>query len=341
LKNNVEIQKNKIQLYSNQVFVTDSVEGIVPDFLTLLHGVIDSPDIPLNVSRSYLQSDSNVKKIAAHISKKVSDKLEEMFKNDRADFEKKWDDIKVFIQYGMLTEEKFFERANKFALVKNIDSKYFTIEEYQEKIKPLQTDKNNRLVILYTNDKKAQHTFIEPAVQRGYDVIEMDGPLAPHYISKIEHTIENCSFARVDSDTIDRLISKHEDLPSKLTNEEQEAIKPVFQKDLDTKKFNVTFESMSETDQPAVVTQTEFMRRMKEQEAMGGGGFYGTLPEMYNVVINANHPIITKIKESADVAVKEQMAKQVVDLALLSQGMLKGEDLTRFVKRSIELIGKE
>ncbi len=341
LKNNVEVQKNKIQLYCNQVFVTDSVEGIVPDFLTLLHGVIDSPDIPLNVSRSYLQSDGNVKKIASHISKKVSDKLEEMFKNDRADFEKKWDDIKVFIQYGMLTEEKFFERAQKFALYKNVDGVYSTFEDYKEKIKPIQTDKDEQLIVLYTNDKKGQHTYIETAQQRGYDVLEFEGPLSAHYISKIETTTEKCSFARVDSDTIDKIIKKTEDLPSKLTNEEQEAIKPVFEKELDTKKFHISFESMSETDQPAVVTQTEFMRRMKEQEAMGGGGFYGTLPEMYNVVINANHPIIAKIKDSGDVAMKEQMAKQVVDLALLTQGMLKGEDLTRFVKRSVELIGKE
>lgn len=341
LKNNVEVQKNKIQLYCNQVFVTDSVEGIVPDFLTLLHGVIDSPDIPLNVSRSYLQSDGNVKKIASHITKKVADKLEEMFKNDRADFEKKWDDIKVFIQYGMLTEEKFFERANKFALYKNVDGVYSTFEDYKEKIKPIQTDKDEQLIVLYTNDKKGQHTYIEMAQQRGYDVLEFEGPLAAHYISKIETTNEKCSFARVDSDTIDKLIKKTEDLPSKLSNEEQEAIKPVFEKELDTKKFHISFESMSETDQPAVVTQTEFMRRMKEQEAMGGGGFYGTLPEMYNVVINANHPIIAKIKDSGDSVMKEQMAKQVVDLALLTQGMLKGEDLTRFVKRSVELIGKE
>lgn len=341
LKNNVEVQKNKIQLYCNQVFVTDSVEGIVPDFLTLLHGVIDSPDIPLNVSRSYLQSDGNVKKIASHITKKVADKLEEMFKNDRADFEKKWDDIKVFIQYGMLTEEKFFERATKFALYKNVDSVYSTFEDYKEKIKPIQTDKDEQLIILYTNDKKGQHTYIETAKQRGYDVLEFEGPLAAHYISKIETTTEKCSFARVDSDTIDKIIKKTEDLPSKLTNDEQEAIKPVFEKELDTKKFHISFESMSETDQPAVVTQTEFMRRMKEQQAMGGGGFYGALPEMYNVVINANHPIIAKIKDSSDVVMKEQMAKQVVDLALLTQGMLTGEDLTKFVKRSVELIGKE
>jgi molecular chaperone HtpG len=340
LKNNVEVQKNKIQLYCNQVFVTDSVEGIVPDFLTLLHGVIDSPDIPLNVSRSYLQSDGNVKKIASHITKKVSDKLEEMFKNDRADFEKKWDDIKVFIQYGMLTDEKFFERAGKFALYKNYDAKYFTMEEYKEKVKPVQTDKDDQLILLYTNDKKAQHSFIESAIQRAYDVLEIEGPLAPHFISKIESTNEKCSFARVDSDTIDKLIKKTEDLPSKLSQEEQDQMKPVFEKDLDTKTYHVSFQSMSETDQPAIITQTEFMRRMKEQEALGGGGFYGTLPEMYNVVINANHPLISKIKETENTDAKEQMAQQVIDLALLSQGMLKGEKLTQFVKRSVDLIGK-
>lgn len=340
LKNNVEVQKNKIQLYCNQVFVTDSVEGIVPDFLTLLHGVIDSPDIPLNVSRSYLQSDGNVKKIASHITKKVADKLEEMFKNDRADFEKKWDDIKVFIQYGMLTEEKFFERAGKFALYKNYEGNYFTLEEYKEKVKPVQTNKDDQLILLYTNDKKAQHAFIESALQRAYDVLEIEGPLAPHFISKMESTHEKCSFARVDSDTIDNLIKKTEDLPSKLSQEEQDNMKPVFEKDLDTKTYHVSFQSMSESDQPAIITQTEFMRRMKEQEALGGGGFYGTLPEMYNVVINANHPLISKIKETENTDVKEQMAKQVIDLALLSQGMLKGEQLTQFVKRSVDLIGK-
>lgn len=336
LKNNVEVQKNKIQLYCNQVFVTDSVEGIVPDFLTLLHGVIDSPDIPLNVSRSYLQSDSNVKKIAAHISKKVSDKLEEMFKNNREDFETKWDDIKVFIQYGMLTEEKFFERAQKFALFKNIESKYFTIDEYKEKIKPNQTDKDDRLVALYTNDKKAQHTFIEPALERGYDVLEFEGPLSSHFIAKMESAMENTAFARVDSDTLDKLIRKTEDLPSKLSKEEEEAIKPVFEKEIDPKKFMISFEGMSENDQPVVITQTEFMRRMKEQEALGGGGFYGTLPEMYNLVVNANHPIIGKINASKDDQEKGKMTRQVIDLALLSQGMLKGEELTKFVKRSIE-----
>lgn len=338
LKNNVEVQKNKIQLFCNQVFVTDSVEGIVPDFLTLLHGVIDSPDIPLNVSRSYLQSDSNVKKIAAHISKKVSDKLEEMFKNDREDFEKKWDDIKVFIQYGMLTEEKFFERANKFALLKNIDSKFFTFEEYKEKIKPIQTDKDENLVMLYTNDKNAQHTFIQPALERGYDILEFEGPLSSHYIAKLEQSFEKTSFARVDSDTIDKLIRKTEDLPTKLSQEEQDAIKPVFEKEIDTKKFMISFESMQESDQPVVITQTEFMRRMKEQEALGGGGFYGTLPEMYNMVVNANHPIITKINQSKDENEKGKITRQVIDLALLSQGMLKGEELTKFVKRSIEQI---
>jgi molecular chaperone HtpG len=340
LKNNVEVQKNKIQLYCNQVFVTDQVEGVVPEFLMLLHGVIDSPDIPLNVSRSYLQSDANVKKIAAHISKKVSDKLEEMFKNDRADFEKKWDSIQVFIQYGMLTDEKFYDRAQKFALLKNTEGNYFTFEEYTEKIKPVQTDKNNRLVYLYAGNDLAQHQFIQSAKDRGYDVLLMDGPLAPHFISKLESKLSDANFVRVDSDTIDKLIQKDEELPSKISEEEKEKLKPVYEAFVDKNKFTVVFENMSEKDVPVMVTQTEFLRRMKEQEAMGGGGFYGNFPEMYNLVVNSNHPITGKILSESNDERKNAITRQCVDLALLSQGLLKGEELTRFIKQSVELMEK-
>jgi molecular chaperone HtpG len=341
LKNNFEVQKNKIQLYSNQVFVTDQVEGVVPEFLMLLHGVIDSPDIPLNVSRSYLQSDSNVKKISSHISKKVADKLEEMFKNDRPDFEQKWEHIQVFIQYGMLTDDKFFERSQKFSLLKNTEGKFFTQEEYTEKIKPLQTDKNNRMVYLYTNDEKAQHSYIQNAKERGYDVLLFEGPLTPHYISKLEYKLTDASFVRVDADTIDKLIQKEENIPSKLSDEEKEKLKPVYENLVDTKKFTVTFENMSETDVPVMVTQTEFMRRMKEQQAMGGNSFYGTLPEMYNLVVNANHPLTSKILSEKDDAKKTLLSRQAIDLAMLSQGLLQGEDLTRFLKQSVEMITKQ
>lgn len=340
LKNNVEVQKNKIQLYSNQVFVTDQVEGVVPEFLMLLHGVIDSPDIPLNVSRSYLQSDANVKKIASHITKKVADKLEEMFKTDRADFEKKWDDIQVFIQYGMLTDEKFYERAQKFALLKNLEGKYYTPAEYTEKIKVTQSDKNNRVVYLYAPNENTHHTYIQSAKERGYDVLLIDGPLAPHFISKLESKLENASFVRVDSDTIDKLIQKEDALPSKLSEKEQEDLKPVYEEFVDKNKFSVQFESMSESDVPVMVTQTEFMRRMKEQEALGGGGFYGTLPEMYNLVVNCNHPLTGKILSESNPDKKKAITRQAVDLALLSQGLLKGEELTGFLKRSVEMIEK-
>lgn len=341
LKNNIEVQKNKIQLYSNQVFVTDQVEGVVPEFLMLLHGVIDSPDIPLNVSRSYLQSDTNVKKISAHITKKVADKLEEMFKKDREDFQKKWDDIQVFIHYGMLTDEKFLERAQKFALLKNTEEKYFTLDEYTEKIKPLQTDKNNRTVYLYASSIDAHHTYIQNAKERGYDVLLLEGPLVSHLITRLEQKLENASFVRVDADTIDKLIQKEDALPSKLDEKEQESIKPVFEDCVDKTKYTVVFESMSEKDVPVMVTQTEFMRRMKEQQAMGGGGgFYGMFPEMYNLVINSNHPLTSKILNETDNDRKKQMGRQVVDLALLQQGLLKGEELSAFLKRSVEMIEK-
>lgn len=339
LKETMEVQKNKIQLYSNQVFITDSVEEIVPEFLTLLHGVIDSPDIPLNVSRSYLQADGNVKKISSHITKKVASKLNDMFKNDRKDFENKWDNLKVFVEYGMLTDDKFYDKAEKFTLVKNVKGEYATLEEYQEKIKAIQTDKDDKLVILYAHDQDAQHQFIKAAEDRGYDVLLMDSPLTPHYISKLESKLTNVSFARVDADTLDKLIKKDEEIPSKLSDEEKDKLKTVFEEVVDKDKFTVQMEDMSETEAPIVITQPEFMRRMQEQQRMGGGGMnmFGSFPEMYNLTVNANHPIIGAIlRKQKDN--KQKVAKQLTDLARLSQGMLKGEELTTFINRSVDLI---
>lgn len=340
LKNDVQIQKNKIQLYSNQVFITDSVENIVPDFMQLLHGVIDSPDIPLNVSRSYLQADSNVKKISSYITKKVADKLNSMFKQNREDFENKWDDIKVFIEYGMLSDEKFYDKASTSFLLKNTEGKYFTLEEYQEKIKASQTDKDEKLVLLYTNDQEEHHSLIAGAKERGYDVLLLDSPLTPHFIQHMESKIEKASFARVDSDTIDQLIKKEEEIPSKLTEEEQEKLKPIFEGVVPGEKFVVSFQSMSEKDAPILITQSEFMRRMTEQQQLGGGGmgFMGAMPEMYNLVVNSNHPLINTINETKTEKKKTKLTAQAVDLALLAKGMLKGEKLTEFLNRSIDLI---
>jgi molecular chaperone HtpG len=340
LKKAFEIQKDKIQLYSNQVFVTDSVENIVPDFLSLLQGIIDSPDIPLNVSRSYLQSDSNVKKISAHITKKVADKLEEIFKKDRADFEAKWEDIKVFVQYGMLSEEKFYEKAQKFALFKNTEGKFFTFDEYADKVKALQTDKDKRVVYLYTTNTEEQHSFIETAKERGYDVLVFDSPIDSHYINQLESKLENISFVRVDADTIDKLIKKEDVQPSKMSEEEQNKLKPVIEAVIPKEKFTVVFESLSEKDAPMIITKPEFMRRMKDMSAMGGGGmnFYGSMPDMYNLVVNSNHPLITKILNEKDEGRQKELTKQTADLAMLSQGLLKGEELTRFIRRSVELI---
>lgn len=340
LQKTLEIQKDKIQLYSNQVFVTDSVENIVPDFLTLLRGVIDSPDIPLNVSRSYLQSDGNVKKIAAHITKKVADKLEELFKKDRADFEAKWEDIKIFVQYGMLSEEKFYEKAQKFALLKSVDGKFATLEEYAEKAKVLQTDKEGRVIYLYSTNVEEQHSFIETAKDRGYDVLVFDSPIDSHYINQLESKLQNTSFVRVDADTIDKLIKKEEAQPSKLSEEDQNKLKPIVEELVPKEKFTVQFESLSEKDAPMIITKPEFMRRMKDMSAMGGGGmnFYGSMPDMHNLVVNSNHPLISRILNEKDGSKQKQLTKQAADLAMLSQGLLKGEELTRFIKRSVELI---
>jgi molecular chaperone HtpG len=338
IKENVEVQRNKINLYSNQVFITDSVAEIVPEFLTLLHGVIDSPDIPLNVSRSYLQSDGNVKKISAHITKKVADKLAEMFKKDRADFESKWDDLQVFVQYGSLSDDKFAEKAKGFTLLKNDEGKYFTIEEYQEKIKALQTNKDGKIVFLYTNRPEEQFSFVKKAKDRGYDVLHLEGPLTPHFVSKMEQTFENITFARVDADTLDKLIQKDEEIPSKLSKEDEEKLKPLFEQVVNKEKFIVQFESMSSDDAPIVITQPEFIRRMMEQQKLGGAGFFGAFPETYNMVVNGNHAKISEVLAADKEEDKTNKIKQLTDLALLSQGMLKGEALSHFIDRSIELV---
>jgi molecular chaperone HtpG len=405
IKNNIEIQKNKIQLYCNQVFVTDSVEGIVPEFLTLLHGVLDSPDIPLNVSRSYLQSDSNVKKISAHITKKVADRLTDIFKSDREQFEKKWDDLKLFIEYGMISEEKFYEKADKFALFKNTDGKYFTFEEYEKLIKENQTDKHKKLVYLYSTNVDEQYSFIDAAKSKGYDVLIMNGQLDAHFINHLEQKFKDSHFTRVDADVPDKLIEKEEIKELKLTTEQQNNLTPVFQSQLSgTTNYFITFAAMNETENPLIITQSEFMRRMKDMSAMGGGtmNFYGNLPDTYNLVLNGNHPLILRIssqleeklstdlnkikdkikpleeakselektnKEKKDEEIqqadkdrleelgkkisdlekkrekiltefgtKNKLVKQLIDLALLANGQLKGEELSKFVKRSIELM---
>ncbi len=334
IKENVEVQRNKINLYSNQVFITDNVEEIVPEFLTLLHGVIDSPDIPLNVSRSYLQSDSNVKKISSHITKKVADKLGEMFVKDRKDFEDKWNDLYIFVQYGMLSDDKFAEKAKSFALFKNTEGQFFTVEEYLEKIKEKQTNKNEETIVLYTSDAEGQFSYVKQAKDRQLDVIVLEGPLAPHWIQKLEQTFEKVRFSRVDADSLDKLIDKGEEIPSKLSKAEEEKIKPIFEEVIQKDKFTVQLESMPENEAPILITQPEFIRRMMEQQRMGGGGFYGAFPEMYQLVINGNHPVMGKLLKMKSVRQKETV-KQLIDLAMLSQGLLKGEALTEFIQRSV------
>ena len=410
IRNNFEIQKNKIQLYCNQVYVTDQVEGIVPEYLTLLHGVIDSPDIPLNVSRSYLQSDPNVKKISSYITRKVADRLQELFKTMRSDYEQKWDDLKVFIQYGILTDEKFAEKAQDFMLWKNIEGNYFTAKEYTEKVKEQQTDKNKELILLYVDDVDAKHAFVEAAKQKGYDVLEMNGQLDNHYINWYEQKNEKVRFVRVDSDVIEKLIQKEEQLTMTLTTAQQDLLTPVFESQLpeDEKiNYHISFEAMAADEAPVVITQNEFMRRMKEMAQMGGGGmsqFYGQMPDNFTIAVNGNHPIVINIlgeveksygdrlrtmTKKIDAAVAEEnrfeevikgkkeeelsaeektmreelskkvvelrdernerlkeigtenkLVKQIIDLALLSNGMLKGKSLTDFIQRSISLIEK-
>ncbi|PVX52489.1 molecular chaperone HtpG [Balneicella halophila] len=400
IKNNMEIQKNKIQLYSNQVFVTDSVEDIVPEFLTLLHGVIDSPDIPLNVSRSYLQSDSNVRKISNHITKKVADSLHDLFKNDRASFEEKWNDLRIFVQYGMLTDEKFAERAKPFFLLENIEGKYFTLEEYENLVKENQTDKDNNVIFLYSQDKDAQYSYIQVAKDKGYDVLLMDGQLDTHFINFLEQKDSNKRYTRVDADVVNKLIVKDETTESSLTEQERTDLAPIFSAPLQSEKINymVNFEALGENAQPVLITQAEFMRRMKDMSAMGGGGmnFYGEMPDSYTLIVNTDHELVKRIikdkeeklegeitpfnekiakleaeekaideSKDADEVKKDkreklteklsserkqkeellsnfgkdnELVKQLTDLALLSNNMLKGEDLAAFVKRSVGMI---
>lgn len=338
LKPGMELQRNKIQLYQRQVFVTDNVEGIVPDFLALLHGVIDSRDIPLNVSRSYLQSDHNVKKIAGHISKKVSDKLEELFKKDREDFAKKWDDIKVIIEYGMLSDNKFFERAQKFALYKNTKGENFTWEEYLEKIKPLQIDKDGNVVILYTNHAEGQHQYVSRANDKGYDVLLLDSPIVSHLIQKMEmeNQDKKVVFSRVDADTLDSLIKKEENEVSLLSDEEKTKVKESLEATVDKARYSVKVENLSSDEMPITVTVSEFFRRMQEMSRTSGGGFGADMPETYNLVVNANHPLIKKIADTPEDEKRSGLVKQAVDLALLQQFLLRGENLTSFIKRSYE-----
>jgi molecular chaperone HtpG len=343
VKNNYEFQRNKIQLYCNQVFVTDSVEGIVPDFLTLLHGVIDSPDIPLNVSRSFLQSDQNVKKISGHISKKVADKLEDLFKKDRENFEKKWDDIKIFIQYGMISDAKFFERAEKFVLLKNTDGKYFTLDEYQKHIETSQKDKDKKLVFLYATNRDEQFSYIESARSRGYDVLMMDGVLDSHFINSLEQKLKDSSFARVDSNTIDKLITKDDNqLPTKLDEQQKETLKSFVESQVDNKQFEVVFENQSETDMPVLIIQNEFMRRMKDMSAVGGGPMMGLgdLPDSYSLVINTNHPVISGLAQSSDEN-RTQIFRQLFDLARLSKNLLKGKELNEFINRNMHNVSNQ
>lgn len=410
INNNFEIQKNKIQLYCNQVFVTDQVEGIVPEYLTLLHGVIDSPDIPLNVSRSYLQSDSNVKKISSYITRKVADRLKELFNTMRPDYEQKWDDLKIFIQYGMLTDEKFAEKAQDFMLLKSTEGKYFTTKEYIDLVKEKQTDKNDNIILLYVDDVIDKHSFVEAAKGKGYDVLEMNGQLDSHYINYFESKNEKARFVRVDSDVVEKLIQKKEQMSMSLTEAQQDLMRPVFESQMpkdDKIKYDISFEPMAADDAPVVITQNEFMRRMKDMAKMGGGGmsqFYGQMPDNFTITVNGNHPIVIdilgdvertygdklkSITKKIDAAVAEEqrfdetvkgkkhedftpeekemseelskkiitlrdernerlreiggenkLVRQIIDLALLSNGMLKGKNLSDFIQRSISLIEK-
>jgi molecular chaperone HtpG len=341
LGNDMQIQKDKIQLYQNQVFVTDNVDGIVPEFLGMLKGVIDSPDIPLNVSRSYLQADGNVKKISNYITRKVADKLKALFTENREDFEKKWNDIKIVLEYGMLSEPKFYEKAGAFVLYPTVDDAYFTLDELKEKIKDNQTDKNGKLVVLYASNKETQHSYIASAKDKGYEVLLLDSPIISHLIQKLEADNENLTFVRVDGDSVEKLIQKEETQISKLSDDESEKLKTVLEAVVPKPTYNVQLEAMDSNAAPFIITQPEFMRRMKEMSQTGGGGMFGmgNMPEMYNLVVNKNSELATSILNSPEDAQKE-LVKQALDLAKLSQGLLKGQDLTDFVKRSFETLKK-
>lgn len=334
LQGDMQVQKDKIQLYQNQVFITDNVEGIVPEFLTMLRGVIDSPDIPLNVSRSYLQADGNVKKIANYITRKVADKLKSLFKNNREDFEQKWNDIKVVLEYGMLTEPKFYEKASEFTLYPTVDGKYYTLDELKEKIEGLQTDKDDNLIVLYASDKEGQHSYIAEAKERGYEVLLLDSPIVSHLIQKLEADNEKLRFARVDADSIDKLIKKSDDEVSKLSEEEQKQLKETVESVIDSKSYTVQTEALDSNAAPFLITQPEFMRRMKDMQMSGGGGMtmFGDMPDMYNLVVNTNSPLVEKILETKEETKQKELVNQALDLAKLSQGLLKGEELTKFVK---------
>ena len=338
LNNDINIQKDRIQLYQNQVFVTDNVEGIVPEFLTLLRGVIDSPDIPLNVSRSYLQADGAVKKISNYITRKVADKLKSLFKNDRKGFEEKWNDIKVVIEYGMLSEDKFYEKADSFALYPTTDGEFFTFDELKENTKDLQTDKDDKLVILYSSDIDAQHSYIKQANAKGYKVLLLDSPIIGHLIQKMEGNKENISFARVDGDTLENLIKKDETIISKISDKEKETLKPIIEEVVKEGGYTVQLEPLDSQSLPFVLTQPEFMRRMKEMQQTGGGGMMGNMPDMYNLVVNTNHELVGQILNTKTKKKKERLIHQALDLAKLSQNLLKGEALTQFIQRSVELI---
>ncbi|MDL5513606.1 molecular chaperone HtpG [Arenibacter sp. M-2] len=340
LTNDLNTQKDRIQLYQNQVFVTDNVEGIVPEFLTMLRGVIDSPDIPLNVSRSYLQADGAVKKISTYITRKVADKLSSLFKNNREDFEAKWNDIKIVIEYGMLSEDKFFEKADKFALYPTVDGAFYTFEELQEKIKSNQTDKDDKLVILYASNKEEQHSYIEAAKAKGFEVLLLDSPIVSHLMQKLETSKEKISFARVDADHLDNLIKKEDTQISKLSDEEKEVLKTDIETAINNKSYTVQLEAMDSNSSPFIITEPEFMRRMKEMQQTGGGGMFGmgNMPEMYNLVVNTNHDLVSEILNTKTTKKKERLINQSLDLARLSKGLLKGEELTKFIKRSYEMV---
>ena len=340
MSNDMQMQKDKIQMYQNQVFVTDNVEGIVPEFLGMLKGVIDSPDIPLNVSRSGLQADSNVKKISNYITRKVADKLKALFTENREDFEKKWNDIKIVLEYGMLSEPKFYEKSASFILYPTVDEKYYLLDELKEKIKDNQTDKNGKLVVLYASNKDTQHSYIATAKDKGYEVLLLDSPIISHLIQKLEADNENLTFVRVDGDSVEKLIDKDETQISKLSDDETEKLKTVIETLVPKPTFNVQLEALDSNASPFIITQPEFMRRMKEMSQSGGAGMFGmgNMPEMYNLVVNSNSELATTILNTTDANLQEHLVKQALDLAKISQGLLKGEDLTAFVKRSFELI---
>ena len=340
LKNEFEMQRNKIKLFSRQVFITDEVKDIVPEFLMLLHGVIDSPDIPLNVSRSFLQADSNVKKINSYISRKVADKLSELFRKDRKSYEEKWNDIGLFVKFGAISDEKFYDRAKDFLLLTNTNNEHFTLEEYNDKVKEKQTDKDGRVVYLYTADAEKQHSFIDIAHKRGYDVLLMNSPIDNHFIQHLETKLDKVSMKRVDADVMDKLIQKEDNRINALSEDESRTVKELFEKAINKPEMKVEVEALSTEELPVTITMEEWMRRMKDMAKMGGGGmsFYGSLPDSYKVAVNGNHKLVHRILKAESEAQKLQLAKQAFDLALLSQGLLKGADLTAFVSRSVDLI---